>query len=115
METSKKQGFLWHRKSEGFSSERTIKQLSKTLEVSEEKLVRDGVSYFIQKELKDASAEILRLKNKYKVISIEELKDKIEKGKIEEHPAWEDLIFWENLQKRIRMVKNWMRKLPIIA
>ncbi len=84
--------------------ERTaIKQLSKALEVQEDKLVENGLSYFIQKELKDASAEILKLKNKYEVLDIKELKEKIEKGKIEEHPAWEDLIFWENLQKRIKI------------
>ncbi|KKT90714.1 MAG: hypothetical protein UW92_C0029G0001, partial [Candidatus Jorgensenbacteria bacterium GW2011_GWA2_45_13] len=49
----------------------------------------------------------------FNVSNAEELKHKIESGKINEHPAWEHLIYWENLDKRIKVVNHWMQKLNI--
>ena len=49
----------------------------------------------------------------FNVSNPKELKNKIEAGKIDEHPAWEQLIYWENLNKRVKVVDNWMQKLHI--
>ncbi len=90
-----------------------LSKLSKELEIPEKKILDESLNVFLDIELRNASAEILNIKKQFNVSSPKELKNKIEKGKIEEHPAWEQLIFWENLNKRIKVVSDWMQKLHI--
>jgi hypothetical protein len=92
-----------------------LTSLSRDLEIPERKIIDEGISVFLEKELRDASAEILNIKTHFKVSKPSELKSKIESGKIGEHPAWEQLIYWENLEKRIRVVNNWIRKLRTLG
>ncbi len=90
-----------------------LSKLSKELEIPEKKILDESLNVFLDIELRNASAEILNIKKQFNVSSPKELKNKIEKGKIEEHPAWEQLIFWESLNKRIKVVSDWMQKLHI--
>ena len=90
-----------------------LSRLSKELELTEERILDESISVFLDKELRDASAEILKIKSQFKVSNPKELKNKIEAGKIDEHPAWEQLIYWENLNKKIKVVNNWTQKLHI--
>lgn len=57
--------------------------------------------------------KILKIKTQFNVSNPKELKSKIEAGKLKEHPAWEQLIYWENLEKRIRVVNYWIQRLHI--
>ena len=90
-----------------------LSKLSKELELPEEKMLDESINVFLDRELRDASAEILKIKSQFNVSNPKELKNKIEAGKINEHPAWEQLIYWENLNKRVKVVGNWMQKLHI--
>jgi hypothetical protein len=90
-----------------------LNKLSKDLEIPEKKILDESLNVFLDNELRNASAEIMKIKNQFKVSSLEELKNRIEKGKIEEHPSWEQLIYWENLEKKIKVVNNWMQRLHI--
>lgn len=81
-----------------------LSKLSKELEIPEKKILDESLNVYLDSELRNASAEILKIKNQFSVSSPVELKKKIESGKIDEHPAWEQLIFWENLNKRIKVV-----------
>ena len=83
------------------------------MELTEERILDESIGVFLDKELRDASAEILKIKSQFKVSNPKELKNKIEAGKIDEHPAWEQLIYWENLNKKIKVVNNWTQKLHI--
>ena len=90
-----------------------LTKLSKELEIPEKKILDESLNNFLDTELRNASAEILKIKKQFDVSKPVELKKKIENGKIEEHPAWEQLIYWENLNKRIKVVNDWMQKLHI--
>ena len=90
-----------------------LSRLSKELELTEERILDESIGVFLDKELRDASAEILKIKSQFNVSNPKELKNKIEAGKIDEHPAWEQLIYWENLNKKIKVVNNWTQKLHI--
>lgn len=90
-----------------------LNKLSKELEIPEEKILDESLNVFLDRELRNAAAEILKIKAQFSVSNPEDLKNKIKNGKIAEHPAWEHLIYWENLDKRIRVVSNWMQKLRI--
>ena len=90
-----------------------LSRLSKELEIPEKKMLDESLNVFLDSELRNTSAEIMQIKKQFKVSSPKELKNKIETGKIDEHPAWEQLIYWENLNKRIKVVNDWMQKLHI--
>lgn len=87
--------------------------LSKELEIPESKILDESINVFLESELRNSSAEILKIKTQFEVSNPEELKSKIESGKIDEHPAWEQLTYWENLEKRIKVADNWIQKLRI--
>jgi len=90
-----------------------LSRLSKELEIPERKILNESLNVFLDLELRNTSAEILKIKKQFNVSNPKELQNKIENGKVEEHPAWEQLIYWENLNKRIKVVNNWMQKLHI--
>ncbi|MBI3036903.1 hypothetical protein HYY73_04095 [Candidatus Woesearchaeota archaeon] len=90
-----------------------LSELSKELEIPEKRILDESIHVFLEKELRDASAEILKIKAQFNISSAKELKGRIEKGELEEHPAWEQLIYWENLEKRVKVVNDWMQKLRI--
>ncbi len=92
-----------------------IKSISKDLEISETRLLEESIESFLDREFRKAFSEIEKLKEKYLVESPTDLEKKINEGKVKEHPAWEELIEWENLEKRIKEVKEWRRRIPITA
>jgi hypothetical protein len=55
--------------------------------------------------------ERLEILKRYNVNSAEELEDRIRKGEINEHPAWEDLITLENLEEMIKEISDDIRNL----
>ena len=65
-----------------------LSKLSKELEIPEKKILDESLNVFLDAELRNASAEILKIRKQFNVSNPKELKSKIEKGKIEEHPAW---------------------------
>lgn len=91
-----------------------LHKLSHELGISENRLLDESINVFLERELRNSSVEILKIKINYKVSNPEELKHNIEEGIVKEHPAWEELIYWENLIKRIKLVKNWMQKIYTI-
>lgn len=90
-----------------------INKLSKDLELTQNELLNESLTVFLEKELREAAAEILQIKVEYGVSSLEELKTKIKKGVIREHPTWEKIIYWENLRKKIKVINHWAQKLAI--
>ncbi len=83
-----------------------LERVSKVLGVPEKELVRKGLEGLLQSQLMMCSAEINEVKTKYNVKTVAELEKRIEKGTVEEHPAWEDLILLENLEERIRNIRK---------
>jgi hypothetical protein len=83
-----------------------LERVSKVLGVPQKELVRKGLEGLLQTQLRACSAEINEIKTKYNVKSLAELEKKVEKGTVEEHPGWEDLIVLENLQERIKNIRK---------
>jgi len=88
-----------------------IERVSKALGVSPDELLRKGVEVFLEGQLRTCFAEIRELKVRYGVKSAGELEEKIRKGVIGEHPAWEDLIVLENLEDRAEKIGNELKAL----
>ena len=68
---------------------------------SEAVILRRGVESYVERELREARIRIGELRDAYAVETPDELETRIERGDVAEHPAWEDLIEWENVTTRI--------------
>jgi len=88
-----------------------IERVSKALGVPPDELVRRGVEEFLEAQLRACFAEIREVEARYGVKSADELEEKIRKGVIEEHPAWEDLIVLENLEERAEKIRKELKAL----
>ncbi len=88
-------------------SEVDVERAAKVTGEDREDVIRKGLESYISRELRQVSAHISDLKNKYDVEAVEELESKLENGDIEEHPAWEDLIEWKNLRERKNQLQEY--------
>lgn len=84
------------------STSQIIRDLSSKLGVNEERLADDMVITYIETALSDLTKFETDLKKKYDCDSSSELKKKIERGEVEEHPAWEDYLTWREVEESIK-------------
>lgn len=83
-----------------------LEQISKDLNVPVEELLNRSLLTYLEHELRFAEEDIADIRDKYLVATKEELENKIKTKEISSHPAWEDLIAWENTGKYIEKIKN---------
>ena len=81
-------------------------RISKIVGVSEEELLSRSLISFTEREIRLAKADIADLRERYNVMSKEELYEAIETKKIASHPAWEDYIVWKNKERYIEDLKK---------
>lgn len=93
-------------------TDQLIDRVSKSLGVPPEVLVTGGVKEYLRARLRAAKAETHDLETKYGVKSPRELEDQIKKGAVDEHPAWEDLIQYENLVKHAEKIRKELANIP---
>lgn len=68
------------------------------------------ISYLTEKKRK-IKMDILDIFKRYNVSAANELNEKITIGTIDEHPAWEDYIFLENLKESLSIIEEDIRTL----
>ncbi|MEM4781612.1 MAG: hypothetical protein QXG03_08655 [Halalkalicoccus sp.] len=73
---------------------------------SEDAVLRKGLESYVERELREARIRINEIKTTYDVESIEELEVRIADGSEPEHPTWEEVIEWENLQDRVTALED---------
>ena len=88
---------------------RVIETVARRLGVSPERLEREAIEVWLKRRLALVEAEIAEILAKYGVRSIEELEEYIRKGKVDEHPAWEDLITLERLLEEKKKLSEALR------
>jgi len=84
----------------------TATRISKLGGVSEEEVLTKSLLSFIEREIRLAEADIADLRERYSVLSKEELYVGIKSTKIASHPAWEDYIVWKNKERYIADLKE---------
>jgi hypothetical protein len=91
---------------------RTIaEEVALKLGISQEELIEKGSIAYLERELRLAEQEIANLRDRYNVSSPEQLEKLIGLGKIYSHPAWEDVIHWENTLHYMEKVKKLLEKI----
>jgi hypothetical protein len=89
----------------GMEMNSLLDNISETLNVPPEHIIHMGIKAFLEREIRLAELDIADIREKYLVASREELEKKIKNKQIHSHPAWEDLIIWENSEKHILQLK----------
>jgi len=89
----------------------SLQELAKELEIPEEKLLNLGFAAYLEHELRCAEEDIADLRDKYLILDKNDLKKRIKEKSVPEHPAWEDLIAWENTEEYIQKLKNLLAKI----
>ncbi len=79
--------------------------------IEKEKLIVLSLIAYLDEKKRKYIGERLEILRRYGVSSAEELEEKIRKGEINEHPAWEDLIVLENLEEMIKEISDDIRNL----
>ena len=81
-------------------------RISKIVGVSEKEIISKSLISFIERELKLSEADIADIRERYNVMSKEELYEAIKTKKIASHPAWEDYIIWKNKEWYVEDLKE---------
>jgi hypothetical protein len=84
----------------------SAKRISKIVGVSEEEIINKSLISFIEREIKLSEADIADIRERYNVMSKEELYEAIKTKKIASHPAWEDYIIWKNKERYVEDLKE---------
>lgn len=92
-----------------------LADISHRLGIPPEELVKKSVLSFIAHEIRLAEWDIADIKERYEVSSRVELEDKIKDRELCSHPAWEDLIHWENLEDYIARLRAIEEEVKVAA
>ncbi len=84
----------------------SLVKVSEILKIPIEQLEKKSLISFVLDQIRQAEWDISDIKGRYGVLSRKELEEKIKSKEIYSHPAWEDLIYWENLEDYIQRLKE---------
>lgn len=82
------------------SVDRRVEKIAEATGDDEATILRRGLVSYLQQELLEVSARIEAMRDEYGVDDPDALAAAIEEGEVDEHPAWEEVIEWENLETR---------------
>lgn len=92
-----------------------IDEISRYVELDRESLLAQGVEAFLKERKRRLMLDRHHILTRYRVASAPELEEKIQSGKVSEHPTWEDLITLENLEEAIAKLDGYLRDLQEAA
>jgi hypothetical protein len=74
-----------------------LEEVAQELNIPPENLWQESLRAYIARELRLVELDVGDIQDRYDVLTPEELEARINSGDIYSHPAWEELIEWENL------------------
>lgn len=87
-----------------------LNSVSETLNIPPDHVINLGIKAFLEREIRLAELDIADIREKYLVHSKEDLGSRIKNKEIHSHPAWEDLIAWENSEEYILRLKAILKR-----
>jgi hypothetical protein len=82
----------------GRSIMQIFQEVAKALNINQERLERDSLKTFLEKELRNTEAEIYRIAARHGIKTIQELDEKLKKGKITEEEMLDDFMELDYLE-----------------
>jgi hypothetical protein len=84
-----------------------VDQLAYELNLAPSDLIRRSIEALLERERRAALMDAADLQDRYGVHTSAELAAKIERGEVYSHPAWEELIEWQNLEAYLERLARW--------
>ncbi len=88
-----------------------LNDVSKRYGVSQETFIKEASVNFLLEKKRQLLLELNQIMRKHKVRTLNELEIFLKNRQIDEHPAWEDLIYCENLLNDLNQIDDDIRKL----
>jgi hypothetical protein len=88
-----------------------MEKISQKYAVSPEEFIRSGAILNLKEKKRLLRMERIEILSRYSASDSEELKQKISKGIVSEHPGWEDLIELENIEYEIADIEGDIKSL----
>jgi len=85
--------------------------MATALGVETDELFREALESLLKQKKRLALRERLEILSRYGVSTLPELEEGIARGRIPEHPAWEDLIVIENLSASLKDIDAYLGNL----
>jgi len=90
---------------------RVAKEAESLLGMPAAAVLREGLKKLLASKIEENSGIVESLKKKYGTSGYLELEEKIRRGEVPEHPAWEDVILWEELSRHTEALRGLIRRL----
>lgn len=92
-------------------AETTVETISKTLGIKKGDLIENGMRAYLENEKRRLNSEITDILTKYKVDSLEELDEKINKGELSETETFDDFTRLDYLIDRRDKIDELLREI----
>lgn len=73
-----------------------VRTVAERVAKPEAEVLQQSLRAYLLREIRTIEAELAYLRERYAVLSSTDLRARITVGTIPAHPAWEDLLEWEN-------------------
>jgi hypothetical protein len=87
-----------------------VKVVADYLSKPESDVIQESLRALLLREVSAIEAELARFRQLYSVFDVVELRQKIMSGAVVAHPAWEDLLEWENGLDAIADLKDLLQQ-----
>lgn len=85
---------------------RIVEEVESILGVSGEAIITEGLKRFLTAKIEENEKIMRELAARWGVADYLELEEKVRRGEVQEHPAWEDVILWEQLAGHTQKLKE---------
>lgn len=88
-----------------------LAHIAQQLGITSEELIKQSLTYYLERKLKEWDIELLKLKNYYDVEDVEEFEKLYETGEIDENTTWKDYQKFYTLTHKEIQVRKILREL----
>ena len=75
-----------------------IESVAETLNLSREEMIRESITFYLEKKIRELKTDIYKIRTKYGVSSIEDFEEKYKSGEIEEKDSWQEFQKLDHLE-----------------
>jgi hypothetical protein len=73
-----------------------LKTVAERVSRPEVEVLEQSLRAYLVREIGLIEAELAHYRERYAVVTVDDLRRKIAQGRVAAHPAWEDMIEWQN-------------------
>ncbi len=83
-----------------------FESVAEKLNLSREEMIRQSVTVYLEKKIRELKTDIYKIRTKYGVSSIEDFEEKYKSGEIEEKDSWQEFQKLDHLEFKIEELEK---------